>query len=251
MFYVYRIENLVNGMSYVGQRQTKRASLEAWLNDGYMGSGVLIKRAIKKYRKHNFQKHIIDCAETREIANRLEQDLIVFWESKVPNGYNLTDGGDGLTNPLPETRVKISNSLKGNIPWNKGVTGYRQTERARISRRGKTPWNKGRPASAETKAKQSKARMGKVPWNKGVPMQEETKQKLSMRLSGRAGTFTGRRHKLESIIKIKNTKKANPQKGWGKENVHSEESKAKISASKLGKKRVYRKDGTFYMAKPV
>ena len=36
----------------------------------------------------------------------------IFWiaklNTKVPNGYNLTDGGEGLVNPSDETRAKMS-----------------------------------------------------------------------------------------------------------------------------------------------
>lgn len=49
MYYIYRIVNLINGKTYIGQHKYKK------LNDNYMGSGKLIKLAIKKHGVKNIQ----------------------------------------------------------------------------------------------------------------------------------------------------------------------------------------------------
>lgn len=54
-----------------------------------------------------------------------------------------------------ETKKKTSNSLMGNIPWNKGIS-----------------------PTEETKKKQSDSMCGKISWNKGIPCREETKEKI-------------------------------------------------------------------------
>ena len=48
---IYKITNLINGKIYIGQDSNDRLD--------YFGSGLLIKRAIKKYGKENFNKQII------------------------------------------------------------------------------------------------------------------------------------------------------------------------------------------------
>jgi hypothetical protein len=40
---IYKITNMVNGKYYVGRHSTTD------INDGYMGSGIWIKNAIRKY----------------------------------------------------------------------------------------------------------------------------------------------------------------------------------------------------------
>ena len=53
MYYIYRITNKVNGKTYIGQHKYKE------LNDSYMGSGVHLRRAQKKYGMENFEKKIL------------------------------------------------------------------------------------------------------------------------------------------------------------------------------------------------
>lgn len=86
MFYtIYKITNKVNNKYYIGKHQTKN------LDDGYMGSGKLIKRAITKYGIENFTKEILYVFETEEEMNTKEKELVIISEET----YNLCEGGKG------------------------------------------------------------------------------------------------------------------------------------------------------------
>ena len=61
------------------------------LNDGYMGSGKLIKRAIQKYGIENFNKEILHVFSNEEDMKNKEKELVVMSETS----YNLCEGGKG------------------------------------------------------------------------------------------------------------------------------------------------------------
>ena len=84
-YIVYKILNKVNGKFYIGCHKTSD------LNDGYMGSGVLIKRAIEKYGLANFEKEILfEFSNADEMFDK-EQDLVEIGQ----HTYNLNQGGHG------------------------------------------------------------------------------------------------------------------------------------------------------------
>lgn len=90
MFYtVYKITNLINNKQYIGYHSTNN------LNDGYMGSGKLIIKAIEKYGIKNFKKEYIEIFNNQEDALALEAFLVCDDYILRKDTYNIALGGFG------------------------------------------------------------------------------------------------------------------------------------------------------------
>lgn len=90
MFYtIYKITNLINGKTYIGKHETRD------LNDGYMGSGKLVRAAYDKYGTENFSKEIMFVFETEQEMNAKEKELVTEDFCLRDDTYNLCPGGNG------------------------------------------------------------------------------------------------------------------------------------------------------------
>ncbi len=86
---IYMVTNLINGKIYVGK--------DGKNNPDYYGSGILIKKAIKKYGIQNFIKSILEFCTDEENLNERERYWIDLLDSRNPIiGYNISEGGDGF-----------------------------------------------------------------------------------------------------------------------------------------------------------
>ena len=86
-YLIYQIRNKLNGMIYIGQHQTEN------VNDGYMGSGILITRAIEKYGLENFEKtNLFECKSEAEM-NAKEAEIVNKDFIARDDVYNMAIGG--------------------------------------------------------------------------------------------------------------------------------------------------------------
>lgn len=141
---IYLRTNTINGKQYVGQANDFNERERKWRCTKYPYAGILINNARDKYGVENFKSEILKECQTQEELNFWEQYYIKGLNTKVPNGYNLTDGGDTSS-------------------------GYKFTEDQKNRMKGRPTWNKGIPATEEQKRKQSLAMKGKKsPFKKKV-----------------------------------------------------------------------------------
>lgn len=85
--YFYKITNLVNGKFYYGVHNTDN------LDDGYMGSGVALHKAFKKYGISNFKKEILKFFDTLEDAFKYEEKIVNKELTRLQECYNVIPGG--------------------------------------------------------------------------------------------------------------------------------------------------------------
>jgi group I intron endonuclease len=110
---IYKIENKINGKIYIGQT---KYTIEKRIYS-HLRANSFIGKALRKYDIQSFDISIIDNATIKEVLNEKEVYWIKFYNCKSPNGYNLTDGGEGTSGHIhivsQETRKKISKANTG------------------------------------------------------------------------------------------------------------------------------------------
>jgi group I intron endonuclease len=211
---IYITKNKIDGKKYIGKDSKN--------DNNYLGSGVYLKRAIKKHGTKNFTKEVIEYCETYEELNEREKYWISFFNAtKSIEYYNISDGGDGgyrlsgySDKQLKEYKNKISKTSKGRkhteeakrkiSKARKGIIFSEETKK-KISKSVKKLWenkeykenqiNKrtgaktGRP-SEETIKKISESTKGKnkgnIPWNKGIhySLSKDSLEKMREKISG-------------------------------------------------------------------
>ena len=114
---IYKTTNLVNGKIYIGQDKNN--------NPNYYGSGLHLKKAIKKYGKENFSKEILDECSDEIHMNEREVYWISHFNSRNPNiGYNISEGGK-------EGDRSIGHEIAKNGIYNYWVSKYGEEEAER------------------------------------------------------------------------------------------------------------------------
>lgn len=166
-YYIYCHINKINGKRYIGLTNEEPPS-KRWGSNGInYKSCTCFYNAIQKYGWNNFEHIILEKNLTAKQAEQMEKKYIKLYNTMVPNGYNLTGGG--------ELKKEISDITR---------------ERLRQS-------HLGYKVSKETKKKMSKSRKGHPGYNcKAVWMcDKNTHQRLKLFSSlTEAGNFLHKNH---------------------------------------------------------
>lgn len=106
--------NKINNKKYIGITHQKPE--RRWRNGKGYRCGCF-KNAIEKYGWDNFEHTILCNKLTFEDATQKEKYYISLYNTKSPNGYNLTDGGEGTVNWIPSKEFRERQSIIQKKKW--------------------------------------------------------------------------------------------------------------------------------------
>lgn len=199
--FIYITTNTINGKKYIGQK--KFDDRGKW--ETYLGSGVVLKNAVEKYGKENFDRYIVDYAFTSDELNELEYEYTKVLDVVEDDSfYNLVYGGGTVTGLKfsPETLSRLSELASGENNYFYGKRyigeqnpfyGRKHTLESRNkmseSHKGRKPWNKGRVGvySEEALLKMRHSKLGK-------PLSESHKNAIREGVSGENHPMYGKEH---------------------------------------------------------
>lgn len=214
MYNIYLITNLDNNKKYVGL--TKFSITERFYQ--HVKRGFLLTEAIKKYGEDKFFIELIEEVDSAGRAYELEQYYIKEYNTKIPYGYNLTDGGDGIFGweVTEEYRQECSERVKQLHKEKKvGMYGKNHSDETKrkmsVASKGKSkPWLIGRKLSPESIEKLRQINLGRV-------LSDETKKKISENhhdVNGENNPMYGKKHSPETIEKLREKAKNRPKRVW-------------------------------------
>lgn len=156
--FIYITTNNINNKKYIGQRKIMNRPDDR----SYLGSGAILREAIKKHGRENFSREIIEYAYSKEELDRMEKDLIR--EMNAINSrdfYNIATGGDGgdTTSGWSEERARTHSkrikelgiyAKENNGFYNKKHSAETRRRLSEIAKQRTTNGFQGKKHSAET-----------------------------------------------------------------------------------------------------
>lgn len=201
--FIYMTTNVINDHLYIGKHSTNNPE------DGYIGSGKDLEKAIKEFGLQAFVSRPIICALSEEYAYELEREIVTLEFAKRKDTYNRMPGGYGCSageahhmygkNHSLETRMKMSQKQRDELHPLYGTIH-----------------------SEETKAKMSNAKKGKV-------ASEETRQKMRENNKGEKNPNYGNRYSEETLAKLREINGGENNPAFGKKWITDGSSNRRIS----------------------
>ena len=110
---IYCYTNLINQKKYIGQsidpKQRYNAHKSSAFNENSKEYNSPLHMAMRKYGYENFSYEILQETNDIELLNSLEVFYIKYYNSQIPNGYNILEGGKNA--PRGEVPLEVKKKL--------------------------------------------------------------------------------------------------------------------------------------------
>jgi hypothetical protein len=104
MYYlIYKTTNKINQKYYYGAHCTNN------VDDGYLGSGIALKKAIEKYGRENFYREIVELCDSED-EMYLKEEKVVAEHYKKDECYNMNVGGRGGWNYVNSNGINFGDN---------------------------------------------------------------------------------------------------------------------------------------------
>lgn len=168
MYYtIYKTTNKINGKSYIGKHVTNN------INDDYLGSGLLLNKAIKKYGRSCFEKKILYVYDNKHDMNSKEKELINENVVTSADYYNIALGGQGGNIVFYDDNPDLP-KIKQNLKKGQAKIRNLKSENAKKYHRQKKIGMYGKQQSDNQKNAVSKAQTGRLRTEKEIEKQKES-----------------------------------------------------------------------------
>jgi len=132
-----------NGKKYIGQT-TKEVEerIKEHIIISRTDAQYIISKAIRKYGEDYIKYEVIDKAYNRNELNQLEIQYIIFYNTHYlkGNGYNMTDGGEGVSGYIHTEETKKIMSYKSKLYFSNDLV--REEKSAEVKKYFENPENK-------------------------------------------------------------------------------------------------------------
>jgi len=124
-FFVYETTNLKNGKFYIGVHETYN------IDDGYLGSGKVLRNSIHYHGKENFKREVLEFCENKKQMYEKEKEIVTEELIKNQKCMNLVLGGIGFINDKKHRKISrlggkaYGEKLKNNIEFRDKISKIR------------------------------------------------------------------------------------------------------------------------------
>jgi L-rhamnose mutarotase len=162
--YIYKTTCKITGRYYIGMHSTNN------FEDGYLGSGKILRYSIRKYGEENHIKEVIEYQPNRELLIEREKDIITNDMIVDSNCMNIMSGGTGGFISVEQQRYR---SICGGTAFAKKLNTDDEFRKKHNKR------------SSETMKKYHKSGVHNYNTFEGKKHSDETKELISKKNSGK------------------------------------------------------------------